>query len=126
MRIKTNTTIEEINHSISNLVAQWGVSEKDNEIIFNKIVGLQIKKLRFLRNKTLTRLGNSLSVTFQQIQKYEAGKNQCSHLNLKKICEYLSVDISYFTKPIDDANLILNKTGRINNVYHFNNRHVAR
>jgi DNA-binding Xre family transcriptional regulator len=126
MRVKTNTTIEEINQSISNLVAQWGVSEKDNEIIFNKIVGLQIKKLRFLRNKTLTRLGNSLSVTFQQIQKYEAGKNQCSHLNLKKICEYLSVDISYFTKPIDDANLILNKTGRVSNVYQFNNRYVAR
>ena len=86
MRVKTNTTIEEINHSISNLVAQWGVTPEDNEIIFNKIVGLQIKK----------------------------------------ICEYLSVDISYFTKPIDDANLILNNRGKISNVYHFNNRHVAR
>ena len=126
MRVKTNTTIEEINHSISNLVAQWGVTPDDNEIIFNKIVGLQIKKIRFMRGKTLTRLGNALGVTFQQIQKYEAGKNQCSHINLKKIFEYLSVDISYFTKPIDDANLILNNKGRISNVYHFNNRHVAR
>jgi len=126
MRIKTNTTIEEINQSISNLIAQWGVSEKDNEIIFNKIVGLQIKKIRFMRGKTLTRLGNSLSVTFQQIQKYEAGKNQCSHINLKKICEYLSVSIDYFTKPMDDANLELTKRGKLNNVYHFNNRHVAR
>ena len=62
MRVKTNTTIEEINHSISNLVAQWGVTPEDNEIIFNKIVGLQIKKIRFMRGKTLTRLGNSLSV----------------------------------------------------------------
>ena len=86
MRVKTNSTIEEINQSISNLVAQWGVTPDDNEIIFNKIVGLQIKK----------------------------------------ICEYLSVDISYFTKPIDDANLILNKTGRVSNVYQFNNRYVAR
>ena len=126
MRVKTNTTIEEINHSISNLVAQWGVTPQDNELIFNKIVGLQIKKIRFMRGKTLTRLGNALGVTFQQIQKYEAGKNQCSHINLKKICEYLSVDISYFTKPIDDANLILNNRGKISNVYHFNNRHVAR
>jgi DNA-binding XRE family transcriptional regulator len=126
MRIKTNTTIEEINQSITNLIAQWGVTPEDNEMIFNKIVGLQIKKIRFMRGKTLTRLGNALDVTFQQIQKYEAGKNQCSHINLKKICEYLSVDISYFTKPIDDANLILNKTGRISNVYQFNNRYMAR
>jgi len=126
MRIKTNTTIEEINQSISNLIAQWGVTPEDNEIIFNKIVGLQIKKIRFIRGKTLTRLGNSLSVTFQQIQKYEAGKNQCSHINLKKICEYLSVSIDYFTKPMDDANLELTKRGKINNVYHFNNRHIAR
>ena len=126
MRIKTNTTIEEINQSISNLIAQWGVTPEDNEIIFNKIVGLQSKKIRFIRGKTLTRLGNSLSVTFQQIQKYEAGKNQCSHINLKKICEYLSVSIDYFTKPMDDANLELTKRGKLNNVYHFNNRHVAR
>lgn len=126
MRIKTNTTVEEINHSISNLIAQWGVSEEDNETIFNKIVGLQIKKLRLMRSKTLTRLGNALSVTFQQIQKYEAGRNQCSHINLKKICEYLSVSIDYFTKPMDDANLILNKKGRISNVYQFNNQNVAR
>jgi transcriptional regulator with XRE-family HTH domain len=111
MRVKTNTTIEEINHSISNLVAQWGVTPEDNEIIFNKIVGLQIKKIRFMRGKTLTRLVMHLELHFQQIQKYEGGKNQCSHINLKKICEYLSVDISYFTKPIDDANLILNKKG---------------
>ena len=79
-----------------------------------------------MRGKTLTRLGNALDVTFQQIQKYEAGKNQCSHINLKKICEYLSVSIDYFTKPMDDANLELTKRGKLNNVYHFNNRHVAR
>ena len=126
MRIKTNTSIEEINQSISNLIAQWGVTPEDNEIIFHKIVGLQIKKIRFMRGKTLTRLGNALGVTFQQIQKYEAGKNSTPHLKLKKICEYLSVSIDYFTKPMDDANLQLTKRGKINNVYHFNNRHIAR
>ena len=79
-----------------------------------------------MRGKTLTRLGNALGVTFQQIQKYEGGKNSTPHFKLKKICEYLSVDISYFTKPIDDANLELTKRGKINNVYQFNNRYMAR
>ena len=79
-----------------------------------------------MRGKTLTRLGNALGVTFQQIQKYEAGKNSTPHLKLKKICEYLSVSIDYFTKPMDDANLELTKRGKLNNVYHFNNRYMAR
>ena len=95
MRVKTNTTIEEINQSITNLIAQWDVTPEDNEIIFHKIVGLQIKKIRFMRGKTLTRLGNALEVTFQQIQKYEAGKNSTPHFKLKKICEYLNSILHY-------------------------------
>ena len=36
----TNTTIEEINHSINDLVQQWNITDKDNDNIFDKIVGL--------------------------------------------------------------------------------------
>jgi len=38
---RTNTTIEEINKSLIELMAQWRISEKDDEIIFTKIVGLK-------------------------------------------------------------------------------------
>ena len=115
---RTNTTIEEVNYSIQELLFQWNVSSKDNDIIFDRIVGLQIRKIRLMRNKSQTRLSKAVGVTFQQIQKYEKGLNACSHKNLKKISEYLDIDIDFFTKPLDDLNLTFLKK-RENNVYPF-------
>ena len=122
---RPNQTIEEINSSIGNLLPQWNVSEKDNDEIFDKIIGLQIRKIRLMRKKSQMRLAKALNVTFQQIQKYEKGKNACSHKNLKKICEYLDISIDYFSKPLDDLNLTFNKKRGIN-VYQFKNGHMAR
>ena len=119
MKVRPNQTIEEINYSIGELLPQWNVSEKDNDDVFDKIVGLQIRKIRLMRNKSQMRLANALNVTFQQIQKYEKGKNACSYKNLKKICEYLDISIDYFSKPIDDLNLTFNKKRGIN-VYPIN------
>lgn len=119
MKARPNQTIEEINYSIGELLPQWNVSEKDNDDVFDKIVGLQIRKIRLMRNKSQMRLANALNVTFQQIQKYEKGRNACSYKNLKKICEYLDISIDYFSKPIDDLNLTFNKKRGIN-VYPIN------
>jgi len=115
---RTNTTIEEVNYSIQELLFQWNVSSKDNDIIFDRIVGLQIRKIRLMRNKSQIKLSKAVGVTFQQIQKYEKGLNACSHKNLKKISEYLDIDIDFFTKPLDDLNLTFLKK-RENNVYPF-------
>ena len=119
MKARPNQTIEEINYSIGELLPQWNVSEKDNDEIFDKIVGLQIRKIRLMRGKSQMRLANALNVTFQQIQKYEKGRNACSYKNLKKICEYLDISIDYFSKPLDDLNLTFNKKRGIN-VYPIN------
>lgn len=119
MKVRPNQTIEEINYSIGELLPQWNVSEKDNDDVFDKIVGLQIRKIRLMRGKSQMRLANALNVTFQQIQKYEKGRNACSYKNLKKICEYLDISIDYFSKPIDDLNLTFNKKRGIN-VYPIN------
>ncbi len=119
MKARPNQTIEEINYSIGELLPQWNVSEKDNDDVFDKIVGLQIRKIRLMRGKSQMRLANALNVTFQQIQKYEKGRNACSYKNLKKICEYLDISIDYFSKPIDDLNLTFNKKRGIN-VYPIN------
>ena len=116
---RTNTTIEEINFSIGELLPQWNISEKDNDEIFDKIIELQIRKIRLMRKKSQMKLAKALNVTFQQIQKYEKGKNACSHKNLKKICEYLDISIDYFSKPLDDLNLTFNKKRGIN-VYPIN------
>ena len=116
---RPNQTIEEINYSIGELLPQWNISEKDNDEIFDKIIGLQIRKIRLMRKKSQMRLAKALNVTFQQIQKYEKGKNACSHKNLKKICEYLDISIDYFSKPLDDLDLTFNKKRGIN-VYPIN------
>ena len=115
---RTNTTIEEVNYSIQELLFQWNISSKDNDIIFDKIVGLQIRKIRFMRGKSQTRVSKAVGVSFQQIQKYEKGINQASLKNLKKISEYLDIDIDFFTKPLDDLKLTFLKK-RENNVYPF-------
>ena len=122
---RPNQTIEEINSSIGNLLPQWNVSEKDNDEIFDKIIGLQIRKIRLMRKISQMRLANILNVSFQQVQKYEKGKNLVSYKNLLKIAEYLDISIDYFSKPLDDLNVTFNKKRGIN-VYQFKNGHMAR
>jgi DNA-binding XRE family transcriptional regulator len=122
---RTNTTIEEINQSLIELMAQWRISEKDDELIFTKIVGLQLKKIRLMRGYTQTRVAKAINITFQQIQKYEKGTNECKAINLKKLSEYFDVSFDYFIKPILDANLTF-ITKRRENVYPFKQDYVAR
>jgi len=115
-QIRTNTTIEEINQSIIELMAEWRISEKDDELIFTKIVGLQLKKLRLSRSLTQTKVAKSINVSFQQIQKYERGTNEMKSINLKKLSEFFDVSFDYFIKPILDASLTF-LTKRRANVY---------
>ena len=63
---------------------------------FNKDIGTKIKGRREELNWTQTKLGNKLGVTFQQVQKYEKGKNGCSAYRLKEISKHLKVPIIYF------------------------------
>jgi DNA-binding XRE family transcriptional regulator len=75
-KTRTNTNVLEINQSLIELLAEWRISEKDDEIIFTKIVGLQLKKIRLMRGYTQTKVAKAINITFQQIQKYERGKNE--------------------------------------------------
>tara|TARA_R100000935_G_scaffold50002_2_gene75702 strand:- start:1069 stop:1452 length:384 start_codon:yes stop_codon:yes gene_type:complete len=117
---RTNTTIEEINQSLIELMAEWRISEKDDELIFTKIVGLQLKKIRLSRGFTQTRVAKAINITFQQIQKYEKGTNEVKSISLKKLSEYFDVSFDYWIKPILDANLTL-LTKRRENVYPIKN-----
>jgi len=122
---RTNSNVLEINQSIIELLAEWRISEKDDELIFTKIVGLQLKKIRLMRGYTQTRVAKAINITFQQIQKYEKGTNEVKSLNLKKLSEYFDVSFDYFIKPILDANLTF-ITKRRENVYPFRQDYVAR
>ena len=105
MATRTNTSFEEIESSLQNQVNKWGLSDDENQEIFSKVVGLQLKKLRLLRKKTQTRLANKIDVTFQQLQKYEKGTNECRLINLLKLSEVLNVELDYFYRPLIENNL---------------------
>jgi DNA-binding transcriptional regulator YiaG len=117
---RTNTNVLEINQSLIELMAEWRISEKDDELIFTKIAGLQLKKIRLSRNLTQTRVAKAINITFQQVQKYERGTNEIKSINLKKLSEFFNVSFDYFVKPILDANLTL-LTKRRENVYPIKN-----
>ena len=124
MHRRTNTTIEEVNKSIEELSLQWNVSEKDNLKIATCIIGLQLRKIRLMRGKTQSRVAKAVSVTFQQIQKYERGQNAISINIMMKLCEYLDVSVDFFIKPLEDKQLTFLK--RRENVYPIKQDFVAR
>jgi len=124
MHRRTNTTIEEVNKSIEELTLQWNVSEQDNLKIATCLIGLQLRKLRLMRGKTQSRVAKAVSVTFQQIQKYERGQNAISINIMMKLCEYLDVSVDFFIKPLEDKQLTFLK--RRENVYQIKQDFVAR
>ena len=100
---KTNS--DEIDLSIQNKLARWDLSNDENESIAAEVIGLRLKRLRLLRNKTQTRVAKKINVSFQQLQKYEKGLNECRFINIIKLSEYLGVDVDYFYKPLIENNL---------------------
>ena len=59
-------------------------------------VGEQIRKRRLKLYLSQQDLGDAVDLTFQQIQKYERGKNRVSASMLYKLSKALRADINYF------------------------------
>lgn len=57
-------------------------------------IGRKIKELRLLQGLSQGMLGNIVGVSFQQIQKYESGKNAISIDKLLALAQALSVDLA--------------------------------
>ena len=102
MIIKNNDQIEEIKYLIPPVLNMYGVSEEQNEKVLKKVFGLQLKKMRLMRGYTQTKVAKAINVTFQQIQKYQKGKNAVSVHNELKLAEFLKCDRNYFIQPITD------------------------
>ncbi|NSZ66987.1 helix-turn-helix domain-containing protein [Agrobacterium tumefaciens] len=63
-------------------------------------VGTRIRLRRTLLGMSQDRLGTSLGITFQQIQKYERGMNRVGASRLQLMANILNVPVSFF---FDDA-----------------------
>ena len=60
----------------------------------DRTVGVRIKTLRKAKSMSQTALGQAIGVTFQQVQKYENGKNRLSASRLGEMARALEVPVS--------------------------------
>jgi len=68
----------------------------------DKYVGSRVRARRVGLRISQTKLGDSIGVTFQQVQKYENGTNRIGASNLYKIARQLGVEVSYFFQEMPE------------------------
>ncbi len=59
-------------------------------------IGRRMRACRINRAMSQLELANALGLTFQQVQKYERGRNRIGAGRLKRVAEILQVPITYF------------------------------
>ena len=62
----------------------------------DKHVGARVRMRRILIGMSQEKLGDALSLTFQQVQKYEKGTNRIGASRLQAIANILQVPVSFF------------------------------
>ena len=68
---------------------------------FNQTLGSKLRELRKKYGYTQQNIGELLGVTFQQIQKYEEGKNRIPPDKLYRLKEHYRIDFNEFFTNID-------------------------
>ncbi len=88
---------------------------------FNKHLGNKLKLRRLALGLTQTKVAKAISVTFQQIQKYEKGTNGVSSIRLLQLANYLKVPVNYFFEDFSEylINLERANEGHMNVNYNF-------
>jgi len=66
----------------------------------DRYVGARVRMRRLMLGMSQTALGNSLGVTFQQVQKYEKGTNRIGASRLQQIAGTLQVPVSFFFEEL--------------------------
>ena len=66
-------------------------------------VGRRVRSRRLERRLSQTELADAIGVTFQQVQKYEKGRNRIGAGRLERISEKLGVPISFFFDNMEGA-----------------------
>lgn len=73
---------------------------RDADVI-DKYVGERLMQMRREKGSSQTDIGKVVGVSYQQIQKYEKGRNRISVSRLWRICEYLNVTPNHFFDGCD-------------------------
>lgn len=70
----------------------------------DKHVGNRVRMRRLMLHISQTRLGDALGITFQQVQKYEKGKNRISASRLQQMADFLEVPVPFFFEGAPESN----------------------
>jgi transcriptional regulator with XRE-family HTH domain len=70
---------------------------------FDKNVGERIREARIAKRMSQTNLGDLLGVSFQQVQKYETGRNRVSGERLELLVTALSRPLGFFLQSVTDV-----------------------
>ena len=62
------------------------------------MVGANLQYMRKFRKLSMTKVADQIPFTFQQLQKYEKGKNTISAYKLLQLCNIYKVDIAEIVK----------------------------
>ena len=79
-------------------------------------VGRKLRERRSMLGISQQKLGKSLGITFQQVQKYEKGTNRMSSSMLFESADILSVPVAYFFEGIN-SNRGKNKAANKNTLH---------
>ena len=74
----------------------------------DKHVGGRVRMRRLMLDMSQSDLGNALGLTFQQVQKYEKGRNRIGASQLKHISQILQVPVPFFFEGAPAPFVILN------------------
>jgi transcriptional regulator with XRE-family HTH domain len=70
----------------------------------DKHAGSRVRMRRLMLGLRQTKLADALSLTFQQVQKYEKGVNRISASRLQHISSFLQVPIPFFFEGLSGPN----------------------
>jgi transcriptional regulator with XRE-family HTH domain len=71
---------------------------KDADPAIDQHVGYRLRMRRKMLGLTQKALAHALALTFQQVQKYENGKNRISAGRLQQLSQILKVPVAFFSK----------------------------
>jgi len=71
--------------------------------VVDVLVGQRLKMARMIKGVTQEKLAEAIGVTFQQVQKYENGKNRIGTGRLHAIAEVLDVPVAFFFEGAKSA-----------------------
>mgnify|MGYP003645329917 CR=1 FL=1 len=81
-----------------------GKIQRQGDVKFNIHAGKRLRKARIELGNSQSWVAERIKVTFQQIQKYEKGKNGMSASILGRMAIILNVTVNYFYEGYDFAN----------------------